>query len=367
MATFVQKLKLLRGLLGDGRAFVGPFYVVVDPTRRCNLNCPGCPYHSSEMDARISPGDQTQLDISVDLFARLCNDLKIMGTRTLVLTGEGEPFLHPSLEVLVSLAKSAGLHVRLLTNGTFLGEKQIEWLTESDLDELKISLWASSPEVYARSYPAGDPAMFQNVTNGLRALADKKRTKGTGLPRVILHQPITRANFETLPQMAELAHETGCDMLSFAPFKTRWGELSHLALSAAEESSALQFLRDIEGRLASLGMEHNIKAVRSRYAAGPDVWKRQPCYIAYIHGRVKVDGSVLVCNPCNLPVGDLKRQSMREIWNGDAMQEFRRQARTGAGLAELSRTCDCEYCCLFTDNMRMHSILRWIGPFWRAT
>ena len=55
MATLRQKVQLLRGLIDGEIAHTGPFYVQVNPTNLCNLQCQGCRYHSSDNGA-ISPG-----------------------------------------------------------------------------------------------------------------------------------------------------------------------------------------------------------------------------------------------------------------------------------------------------------------------
>jgi hypothetical protein len=72
MATFYQKTALLKGLLTGEVAKTGPFYVDIDLTRRCNLRCLGCPYHSPHIND-TSPQNPAVMDISLDFFKRLCN------------------------------------------------------------------------------------------------------------------------------------------------------------------------------------------------------------------------------------------------------------------------------------------------------
>jgi hypothetical protein len=60
-------------------------------------------------------------------------------------------------------------------------------------------------------------------------------------------------------------------------------------------------------------------------------------------------------------LGDLKTQSLAEIWNGRAVRAFRRQARNRDGLAGLAaRTCDCTFCPYVEDNARVHAKARWL-------
>jgi len=63
MATFKQKVQLLRGLIHGEAAYTGPFFARVDITARCNLHCLGCLYHSSKTRKPVT-GVQTLKDIS---------------------------------------------------------------------------------------------------------------------------------------------------------------------------------------------------------------------------------------------------------------------------------------------------------------
>ena len=135
MATFLQKARLLKGFLTGEIAYAGPFFVTIDVTRRCNLQCLGCRFHSPEA-TMPSVGDQSVQDISFDLVEKLCRELGTMDTEKLILIGEGEPLLHPRLFDIISAAKKAGFHVTLVSNGTLLTKDKIESLIDLRLESL---------------------------------------------------------------------------------------------------------------------------------------------------------------------------------------------------------------------------------------
>ena len=359
MATLGEKIALLRGLLTGQIAHVGPFYITVDVTRRCNLRCPGCRYHSSAVDMP-SPGNKAILDTSLDMVEELCDELRTMGTESMILIGEGEPFLHPRLFDLISAAKRIGLRVTLLTNGTMLDEARVKSLIHSHLDILKVSCWASSSDEYRRNYPGANPDNFQKIVAGLQQLAHTKAKHGSSLPHVVLHQPINANNFQSVNAMAELAHTTGCNMLSFSPFKTRRGELASLSLSPDQERLLGLTLHRMKEKLDSLSITHNIDQTLLRYKIGEAVWQKLPCYIGWLHARVKVDGTVLPCNPCDLPMGNLKEKRLGAIWNDHLYRDFRKRTRTRQDLITMGSDCDCGFCCHVEDNVRVHRIFRWV-------
>ena len=280
----------------------------------------------------------------------------------MILIGEGEPFLHPRLFELISAAKRIGLNVTLLTNGTMLDEARVRLLIDSHLDILKVSCWASSSDEYQRNYPGADPDNFQKIIAGLQRLAHTKAKYGAKLPRVVLHQPINANNFQSVEAMAELAHRTGCNMLSFSPFKTRRGKLAHLSLSPDQERLLCFTLSRMKKKLASLSITHNIDQTLLRYKIGEAVWEKLPCYIGWLHARIKVDGTVLPCNPCDLPMGNLKENSLRAIWNDVPYKDFRKKTRSRRNLIAMGSHCDCGFCCHVEDNVRVHRIFRWVPP-----
>src|SRR4030043_468838 len=201
MATLYQKIKLLEGLIKGDIAYSGPFYVTVDITRRCNLQCIGWRFHSP-ISNKSPFEDDTVLDIPFDLYKKLCDDLKTMGTNTIHLTGEGEPLLHPRIFDMISAAKGVGLHVILFTNGTLLDETRVQSLLDACPDTLRVSLWASSPEEYEKNCP-------------------------------------------------------GCDALPFSPLKCWWGSLGSVSLSQTEENQLFHSLIQMEEKLDSFSLKHN--------------------------------------------------------------------------------------------------------------
>jgi MoaA/NifB/PqqE/SkfB family radical SAM enzyme len=341
----------------------GPFYATVDVTRRCNLHCPGCRYHSYSIEMRPSLGNYEVLDIDVAFFQRVCSELRAMGTQGLILMGDGEPFLHRQLFELIAVAKENDLHLTVFTNGTLLDDKRIKALIAAQPDVLKVSLWGGTAEDYARNYPGAPTDNFNRISEGLQRLAAAKKEQHRSLPITRLHHPINRNNFRNLDATLDLALQTGCDELSFSPFKTRGGRLTEAALTADEERDVCANLRQIGRWLEALTIKHNIRETLFRYRIGEAVWKKMPCYIGWLHVRVKVDGVVFACNSCDWPLGNLNECALRDIWNSQETKIFRRQAMTRWGLTLMADRCTCEYCCHAGDNWRVHRMLRFLPPF----
>lgn len=366
MATSGDKIRLLRGLLHGERTYNGPFWLTVDVTRRCNLQCLGCPCHSPLLPA-ASPRPEDILDLPLDLFARISAELRELRTPEVVFSGEGEPFLHPGAFELVTLAKRAGCKVKMFTNGTLLNTKHIQEVLESGLDSLRISLWAGSREEYARHFPGTTGEIFPEIIEGVRRLTAARSAHGRSRTSVGLHQPLSRHNARHIDEFLQLALESGCDSVSFSPLRTWDGLVDALSLSQDEEQEVCSRLRSAARKLHGLPLRHNIPEMLRFYEIGRNPWQVSGCYIPWLQARVRVDGGVRPCFTCRHEVGNLHRERLAEIWNGRALREWR-SSLAGGGEAFAVRHCDCTHCCHLSENLRVHRLFRWISPFvalWR--
>lgn len=366
MANWIEKTQLLRGLWNGEVAYAGPFFVDVDLTQRCNLRCLGCRYHSPLL-AETSSRKAGLPDMPIELFEQLCADLGAMGTHQVILQGAGEPTLHPQLAQMIATAKDAGMRVTLITNGTLLDEGMVEALMDVQLDTLKVSLWATSPEQYEINYPGCSGETYARVVDNLRRVTRLKAARDSLCPRLEVHYPINSHNADSIDAIVELAHEVGCQSVSFAPFNTVGGALDSYALASDEEGQARLGLVRARERLTELGLRHNIDQVLMRYRLGPQVWKQVPCYITWMHARIRVDGSIQPCGSCDAEasLGNIQRGGFREHWNGPPLRAFRQQARTCEGMSVITQHCHCDFCCYAADNVRVHRVFRYLAPLAR--
>jgi MoaA/NifB/PqqE/SkfB family radical SAM enzyme len=359
-----EMLGLLRGLWSRESAYTGPFAVTIDVTRRCNLRCAGCTY-SPQLERR-AVHDSSVDDFDLDMFADLCRELRAMGTHSMIFCGQGEPLLHPRLLDLVRLAKVAEFRTVLITNGTLLDEEKVYGLIDCRLDLVRVSLWASSPEEYAENYPGTHPRFLEATLRGLALLGSVRRSRGRTLPRTVLHVVLNRLNWRSVDVFADLAIETGVDSVSFSPLHTFFGRLTSLTVPDEDEPALKESLRRVAVRLRASGLEHNVETAIHRYEIGEAVRKTVPCYIAWTHPRIRVDGTVTPCGPCDWSMGNLQLETMAEIWNGPTYRSFRKKILNPAEANLIDKRCDCSYCCHVGDSERIHRFFRWVSPLTRA-
>ena len=193
-------------------------------------------------------------------------------------------------------------------------------------------------------------------------MTDVKARRKSRRPYLRLHRPISRNNFRSIGAALERACTTSCDQFTVTPVHSLKGDVSSDKLPAEEEAEVRQTLLGMRARMRRFGLRHNIDAALELYRVGDDVWKTVPCYVGWVHSRVRVDGTVFTCGRCDLPMGNLTERSFREIWNGERYRAFRRSVSTREGLEGMKAHCLCGYCCHIRGNVQIDNIFRWWAP-----
>lgn len=137
-----------------------PQEVYVQLSRRCNLRCTMCGHASWTSNSGF---------MEQATFERVLSEAKTAGIRSLVvLSGQGEPLLHPHVFEFLELAVAQGFAVSMVTNGTPLTPERIDRLSRIGLAHLQFSFAGYDKESYESTYVG---ARFEKVVENLRGLA----------------------------------------------------------------------------------------------------------------------------------------------------------------------------------------------------
>ena len=118
-------------------------WIDLNPTELCNRTCEFCP----RVDSSLYPNQN--LNISLDLCKKINNELKDLNYKGgLVLSGYGEPMLHPELIKMVKILGDE-VHLEMVTNGDKLTTQIIQELFESGLNVMVVSMYDGPHQVDA--------------------------------------------------------------------------------------------------------------------------------------------------------------------------------------------------------------------------
>jgi len=302
-----------------------PVCVYLEVTNRCNLLCETCP--------RTFEALEPPADMSWRLFTSIVDQLP--GLARAVLHGVGEPMLVRNLPRMIRYLKERGVYVLFNTNGTLLAPKKRSEIIETGLDELRVSLDAAEAQSF---FKVRGKNFFDRIVRNVGEFTTLQNEIGAATPRVSLWLTGLKETVGQLPEFVRLAARIGVKevYLQRLVFDDLGRGLAREASSLfertqREEEDAIAAAQEVGRALgvaidASGATEPGISLQRGQ---GEAPWSacRRPWSLMYFtaHGRA------LPC--CIAPfsargyetytLGDATQQSLREIWNGAAYQDFR--------------------------------------------
>ena len=177
-----------------------PARLFVEVTTRCNLRCGMCVKQNH--GAGIPEGD-----ISMQTFRLLAPAFPHL--EAIVLSGIGEPLLHPHLEDFIEMARKslpAGAWVGFQSNGTLLNTDRALSLLDAGLDRICLSIDAVSRESFRRIREGGD---VSDVDRAFSSLARAESLRAGQGPAVGIEFVLRRDNIFELPETLRWAAGRG--------------------------------------------------------------------------------------------------------------------------------------------------------------
>ena len=92
----------------EGRVI--PIHIQFLPTNKCNRNCTFCSCNARDKE----------LEINFTTAKKIIDKCKALGTKSVTITGGGEPLLYPYINELISYYHTNGIKIGLVTNGILL-------------------------------------------------------------------------------------------------------------------------------------------------------------------------------------------------------------------------------------------------------
>ncbi len=347
-ADAADEASLLR-LLGvlTGGVFRGPATFHLDVANACNVNCAYCWFHSpgaaNRGDAHLFDAAWRSQMVPWDTFTGIVDDLDALdGREDVLLSGKGEPLLHPRCLDMVAYIKERGLGLTLFSNGVLVREEAREALVEHGCDLLYVSLSSASPEVYETIHP-GHPGVAElaEVRENVAALTELKRRRSRPTPRVMMVDVLCSANAHEALAFYEQARELGAEHVRFqlihvqdynAHLQLRPEQVEPLRAQIAEarrraDAGGPTIVDNIHYQLATLD------PATGRWGHGrtPDAG----CYVGWTFSRSWANGDVSFC--CSPKVVDnVGERRFADIWRGGRYRRFRNAAKDLAKHGDLT-------------------------------
>ncbi|MDQ7824272.1 MAG: radical SAM/SPASM domain-containing protein [Candidatus Eremiobacteraeota bacterium] len=298
-----------------------PFVVYVEPANLCNFKCIFCPTGDSELIKKVGRPSGV---MSMELFSRIVENLKEFGVKLKLLSlyKDGEPLVNRHFPLMVHMAKEAAIAEKIWTktNGALLNPALNEEIIDAGLDMICISVEAVTAEGYRKV--SGVDIDYDAFRENIR---DLYRRRGK------------------------------CELY-----------IKILDYGLSEEELD-KFYSDFKGIGDFVGVEKpmgwSYSSIKDfTLGTNPDTYDGLPftpkevCAYPFYVLAINFNGTVSLCGndwSHSTVVGDVTRESLREIWHGRRLFRFRKMMLEGR--RHENRACgDCYYLKIVPDNIDDH-------------
>jgi len=294
----------LNRTIRDGNEF--DFFVQWHLTERCNLACSHC-YQEGKNTVEIGlPEVKDAIGHISDTIKHWSDTYAIPFSVSFNVTG-GEPFLRKDLPEVLRQIKKRNYGVYLLTNGTLIDRERAGMLADLPVMGVQVSL--EGPEEIHEKI-RGKRSFFSAV-KGIECLRD------AGI-KVTINVTLSEINADYLNDMVTVATDLGVSRLGFSrlvPYGRGFNLLGNLL--------GKERIREIYEKILALN-KSGVEIVTGDPIASQmdgeisdDVDGLFPiggCAAAVSGLTLLPDGTITPCRRLGVPIGNILKDSLREIW-----------------------------------------------------
>lgn len=288
-----------------------PMTVSIEPTTACNLRCPECP---SGLRAFTRPTGNLKEDFFRKVVDELHQDLLY-----LIFYFQGEPYINPKFLDMVQYAHEKKIYTITSTNGHFLNDENARRTIESGLDRLIISVDGTTQETYQSYRREGK---LETVLQGARNVVKWKRKLKSATPHLIFQFLVVRPNEHQIPEIYRLAREIGIDEVKLKTAQVYDYKHGNPLIPTIGKYARYEEKSDGTWSVKNKLLNH--------------------CWKLWHASVITWNGFVLPCcfdKDAKHRLGDLKKNSFREIWWGTEYQQFRKMILKGRDQIDICKNC----------------------------
>jgi MoaA/NifB/PqqE/SkfB family radical SAM enzyme len=341
-----------------GKAF--PLTMELNITNKCNLKCLSCWQRSAKINYD---------ELLDEEWMKMVKEAGRIGVKELRIPGSGEPMMRKDL-VLSIMAKAShfGMNTLLITNGTLFDERTIKKMI-GKIDNVTFSI--DGPDSKINDYLRGRKGTFKRATEAIRKFNFWKRKLKERKPFLRLNVVISNKNYDKLDRLIKLAHDLGCQAVSFQPMTifSEFGEKLRLnedqlnefpehirmAIKISKEYGIYTNLDEFMKEEAKKSNEMN-DLIEKETKDIEIPFLSSPCFEPWYNMVIMPSGSV---GPCSVFGGNgenIKGKTIEEIWFGEYFSEIR------VRLISKKLFSFCKNCCVpvFEENRRLRrELMKW--------
>lgn len=321
-------------------------------TRRCNLRCKMCQY--IDWLSSVPTREQREGELSTEEWLNVIDQT---GPLSLITFTGGEVWLRRDFSTILERACSKR-RTHFISNAVMLDEEKTRFCVDLAPKRLSgkglvfVGVSIDGDETVHDAI-RGQKGAFERSINGIENLVRFRQESGKGCPLIHVNTVLSNHNLDVLPKIPGIAARAGADVLNlltemrgqdnqdlghvdpavFGPEQVRIPKIDRARLGDALKRTFQEAAREgIEVRIPSIPRDE----ILNHYDQGYDL-NHMECRSIWTNVYVGSKGGVYPCFV--MKVGDVRKQTIKDIWNGPEMRAFRKRRRQGP--FEVCRGC-CE-------------------------
>lgn len=252
--------------------YVQPVTVEIDPSNRCNLNCSFCMYSEYRKNNNV--------DLNIEDYNRVINELSLEGTKSITFTGGGEPTMNPKFNHMVEMALAYDFEIGLITNGIKLLEVKNKKLFKFIRVSLNAATRKTYEEITGKDY-------FNIVINNIEIAIRQGAFIG-------ISYVVNEINNKEIENAKDLAESLGVKYIQYKPSVYHNGDIFNQYCISSNNEKVIS---------------------TKRYKAIDDT----PCKISELIGVIGADSNIYYCCQYRgnelFKLGSISSDTFRSIWS----------------------------------------------------
>jgi radical SAM protein with 4Fe4S-binding SPASM domain len=307
-----------------------PLGINIEPTNRCNFRCGQCPTSLPQFESTVGFRGHMEWD----LYEKVIRDIAAAGRlRKLGLFGDGEPFLNPDLIRMIELARRLDVSDMqvITTNGSIMTPQMAEGLIRSGLTDLRVSVYSIYPD------------RFRSVTGSV--MSANKIYANVALVRETRERLRAKTPFLYVKMIDTYGEENEAFQQCFRGVADEVNIETPMNWNGYDGIDLISFIDERH--------QTDEKAIQGYYEQRGRPNPKEVCTYPFHSLCVKANGDVTICivdwNK-GTKVGNLREQSLADVWGGAALREFRRM-HIERRRHENASCRNCKFLCTTPENI----------------
>ena len=234
----------------------------------------------------------------------------------------------------------------IVVNATLLNSEKIKKLVDINLDEICFSIESLKEDINDSIRGKGT---LQKSLSAIQAIGELK--KENQKPLIRISTVITNKNYEHLESLIDFAIQNKISAINFSVL-LEWESNKDISMKNEDSKKVLKILKDLEKKSKNK-LYTNLPSIIKHGLFEHDVPKF--CFAPWDMIFINSSGEVMAC--CTLSsfyqniIGNVKTNSLIDIWNGEKMNNFRNKMKQGKFFPECNR-CLPEFIDMFDKKFK---------------